>query len=180
MTQWCAGFIKRYGALLRAVCAFTIFTTPNLTYAENTVTTVGWVEDVLLSDAGLRVKAKLDTGAKTSSIDADIVDSATRKHAGDMIVFSILGEDPAHGKTFERKIVRMVRIKKKGGGYIRRPVVEMTFCIAGKTIQEEVNLANRENFIYPVLIGRNMMRHTGLVIDPTRTHITNPTCKPKM
>jgi hypothetical protein len=97
-----------------------------------------------------------------------------------MIVFSILGEDPSRGKTFERKIVRMVRIKKKGGGYIRRPVVEMTFCVAGKTIREEVNLANRENFIYPVLIGRNMMRHAGLLIDPSRTHITNPACKPEL
>lgn len=146
-------------------------------------TTVGWVEVVVLQDVGLRVKAKLDTGAKTSSIDAEIIDIAksnkTKKfRAGEKVVFTVLGDDPSEKKTFEREIVRYVRIKKKGGGFIRRPVIEMSFCVAGVLVTEEVNLANRENFIYPVLIGRNMMQHAGLLIDASRTFISKPNCKP--
>nr|WP_232224186.1 RimK/LysX family protein [Mastigocladopsis repens] len=34
----------------------------------------------------------------------------------------------------------------------------MKFCIAGRWIEEEVNLAERDNFNYPVLIGRNMLK----------------------
>lgn len=141
---------------------------------------VGWVEEVLLDDVDMKVKAKMDTGAKTSSIDAEIIDIAKsaksqKGRPGDTVVFSV----SANGKkkTFEREIVRYVRIKKKGGGYIRRPVIEMTFCLAGKSITEEVNLANRENFIYPVLVGRNMMVHAGLAIDPARTLLSRPRCK---
>jgi hypothetical protein len=141
---------------------------------------VGWVEEVRLNEVGLKVKAKMDTGAKTSSIDAEIIDIAksgsTKKgRSGDTVVFSVAANGDK--KTFEREIVRYVRIKKKGGGYIRRPVIEMTFCIAGRSITEEVNLANRENFIYPVLVGRNMIAHAGLAIDPARTLLSRPNCK---
>jgi hypothetical protein len=122
----------------------------------------------------------MDTGAKTSSIDAEIIDIAKsgkskKDRPGETVVFSVSAGDEK--KTFEREIVRYVRIKKKGGGYIRRPVIEMTFCIAGRNITEEVNLANRENFIYPVLIGRNMMAHADLAIDPSRTLLSRPNCK---
>jgi len=146
-------------------------------------TRVGWVEHVRLADVGLVVKAKMDTGAKTSSIDAEIIDivksGEKKKHAtGEKVVFTVMNDELKEKKTFEREIVRYVRIKKKGGGYIRRPVITMTFCIAGKRVEEEVNLANRENFIYPVLVGRNMLADAGLVVDGGATLVTRPHCEP--
>lgn len=141
---------------------------------------VGWVEPIGLNEVGTVVRGKLDTGAKTSSIDAEIIDirktGKASKHAtGDTVVFSITLED-GKKKTFERDVRRYVRIKKKGGGYIRRPVIGMSFCIADRLVHEEVNLANREGFIYPVLVGRNMMQHAKIVIDASKTLITRPTC----
>lgn len=142
---------------------------------------VGWVEEVKIEDVDVTLKAKLDSGAKTSSIDAEIIDirkegKAKKGYTGEVVVFSV--KDRADkSNTFERKIVRYVRIKKKNaGGYIRRPVIVMEFCIAGRAVREEVNLANRENFIYPVLVGRNMMQHAGLAIDPARKHVSSPHC----
>jgi hypothetical protein len=142
---------------------------------------VGWVENVMIEDVDITLKAKLDTGAKTSSIDAEVIDIRKEgkrirgKYTGEVVVFSV--KDTADkSNTFERKIVRYVRIKKKNGGYLRRPVIEMAFCIAGRLVKEEVNLANRENFIYPVLVGRNMMQHADLAVDPARTFVSNPRC----
>lgn len=141
---------------------------------------VGWVEEVKIEDVDVTLKAKLDSGAKTSSIDAEIIDirkegKPKKGYTGEVVVFSV--KDRADkSNTFERKIVRYVRIKKKNGGYLRRPVIVMEFCIAGRAVREEVNLANRENFIYPVLVGRNMMQHAGLAIDPARTHVSSPHC----
>lgn len=142
---------------------------------------VGWVEEIAVSDVGTVVKAKLDTGAKTSSIDAEIIDirkvgKETKKTTGDSVVFAVALES-GKKKTFERDVKRYVRIKKKGGGFIRRPVIEMTFCIAGRLINEEVNLANREGFIYPVLVGRNMLQHAKLMVDSGAREATRPTCK---
>lgn len=143
---------------------------------------VGWVEEIAISEVGSIVRAKLDTGAKTSSIDAEIIDirktgeAVEGKTTGDTVVFSVSMEKGGK-KTFERAVNRYVRIKKKGGGFIRRPVITMSFCIAGRMISEEVNLANREGFIYPVLVGRNMMAHADLVIDAGKTFISRPTCE---
>ncbi len=142
---------------------------------------VGWIEEVRLSEVGTVVKAKMDTGATTSSIDSEIIDirksgEKTKDRSGETVVFSVMMDDGAP-KTFEREIKRYVRIKLKGGGYVRRPVIEMRFCIAGREVTEEVNLANRENFIYPVLIGRNMMRHADLVINPAAKHLSQPYCR---
>ncbi len=142
---------------------------------------VGWVEEVLLTDVGIRVRAKLDTGAKTSSIDSEIIDirksgKQTKTSTGDTVVFSVDAVDGAP-KTFEREVIRYVRIKLKGGGFVRRPVIKMNFCIAGREVEEEVNLANRENFIYPVLVGRNMMAHADLAINAGVTMTARPICK---
>lgn len=142
---------------------------------------VGWVEEVLLADVGIRVKAKMDTGAKTSSIDSEIIDirktgKKTKHTTGESVIFSVDAID-GPPKTFEREIIRYVRIKLKGGGFTRRPVIRMKFCIAGRAVEEEVNLANRENFIYPVLVGRNMMAHADLAIDASATMMSRPICK---
>ncbi len=142
---------------------------------------VGWIEDVLLSDVNVRVKAKIDTGATTSSIDAEIIDirktgKETKTTTGDTVVFSVKTEEGGP-KTFEREVKRYVKIKLKGGGFVRRPVIVMKFCIAGREVEEEVNLANRENFVYPVLVGRNMMHHANLLVNPSVTFITRPICK---
>lgn len=129
----------------------------------------------------------MDTGATTSSIDSEIIDikkTGEKKHdengklidTGETVLFSVKGEGD-EVKTFERPVKRFVRIKAKNGGFIRRPVIMMDFCIAGRQVSEEVNLANRENFIYPVLIGRNMMKDAGLVVNPAATFLGRPICK---
>lgn len=142
---------------------------------------VGWIEEIAISEVGTVVKAKLDTGAKTSSIDAEIIDirktgKETPTSTGDTIVFALTLKEGTI-KTFERAVNRYVRIKKKGGGYIRRPVITMQFCIAGRKVQEEVNLANREGFVYPVLVGRNMMRDADIMIDASKMFLSRPTCE---
>jgi hypothetical protein len=143
---------------------------------------VGWIENVRIKDIDLHLKAKMDTGATTSSIDAEIIDikkiaPRRRGFTGETAVFSMTDDDGARKKVFERHVVRYVRIKKKDGGYIRRPVVEMTFCIAGHEVMQEVNLADRGNFLYPVLVGRNMLSHAELLVDASRTFLTRPTCR---
>lgn len=142
---------------------------------------VGFIEEIAVSDVGTLVLAKLDTGAKTSSIDAEILDirktgKETKASTGDSVVFAVELKN-GKKKTFERDVRRYVRIKKKGGGFIRRPVIAMTFCIAGRSVNEEVNLANREGFNYPVLVGRNMLEHAKLMVDSGAREVSRPTCK---
>lgn len=157
--------------------------------------TVGWVESLYVEAIDTHFMAKLDTGAKTSSIGADVIDiveytpappphrAPGQEHPGEgvagRIIFAIEDEE-GRRKTLERDIIRFARIKKKGNaGFIRRPVVRMRFCLAGRVIEDEVNLAVRDRFIYPVLIGRNMLEKGGLVVDAARMTTAPSTCPSK-
>jgi hypothetical protein len=142
---------------------------------------MGWVENVFVEDIDAKLKAKLDTGATTSSMRAEVVNVVRpaykegEKKPKRRVIFQI---EDADGKTdtLERQLVRWVRIKDKKGGYQRRPVVVMEFCVAGRLVQSEVNLAPRKDFVYPVLVGRNMLRDGGIIVDPSKTFTAHARC----
>ena len=138
----------------------------------------GWIENVLVSDARLPMKAKLDSGAKTTSIDADIL-KTFEKDGKEHVLFRVTineGEESETTEVYESEIKRWVRIKTKKGGYIRRPVIEKTICIGKQRITGEVNLAERSHFVYPLLIGRNMLQGR-ILVDTAKTFTSNPKCK---
>lgn len=135
---------------------------------------VGWVENVVLDISDIKVKAKLDTGAKTSSIRADVI-KVFKKDGKNRVLYSMKNED-GEDKVFDSALNRWARIKKKEGGFVRRPVITMEICLAGHTIKGEVNLADRPNMIYPVLIGRNMLQDK-FILNPGKTFLTKPVCK---
>ena len=144
--------------------------------SEQPIQTVGWVEKTKISGVKSTVKAKLDTGATTTSINAEILEKPdVNSEAGGMIKFRFL-DGEGNKEIFERSIVRWTEIKSREGRDLRRPVVRMKLCVAGRWIEEEVNLADRDDFNYPILVGRNMLGKAKLVIDSSRTFTTEPTC----
>jgi hypothetical protein len=145
---------------------------------NQTKSIVGYLEKIVVQHIDKEFEAKLDTGADTTSIHADVIELKKKsKKAGEegYVVFTI-GNSEDTSKHIKKPLVRIVKIIERTGGYIKRPVVEMTFCIAGKLVTEEVNLANRDRFNYDVLIGRNMLEHAGLVVDSGTTYTTKPNC----
>ena len=142
---------------------------------------MGWVEHVFIDDIDARLKAKLDTGATTSSMRAEVINIVRpaykegEKKPKRRVIFQV---EDADGKTntLERELVRWVRIKDKKGGLQRRPVVKMTFCVAGRLVRSEVNLAPRKDFIYPILVGRNMLRDGGIIVDSSKTFTAHARC----
>ncbi|MGB1557231.1 MAG: ATP-dependent zinc protease [Oceanococcaceae bacterium] len=137
----------------------------------------GWIEKVLLEPGAIPLKAKLDTGAKTSSLHALNIESF--KRAGERWVrFTLDVEDTTgkkHSEVLERRRVRGVRIKEHEGEYDRRPVVQMSFCLDGQRHSAEFTLADRSRFIYPVLLGREFLAGNVLV-DASETFTTKATC----
>ncbi len=135
----------------------------------------GWVEQAVVSSERIQMKAKLDTGAMTSSLHAVNIHRFKRQGQR-MVRFDI--EDPENGErvTIERPLARKVRIKESDTGeYSQRPVVDLWLCIGdiGKTV--EVNLVDRSHFIYPLLVGRNFMAGAVLV-DSDETFTRSPSC----
>ena len=135
----------------------------------------GWIETVKVSEQGLRLKAKLDTGAATSSLDAKNI-RRFRRGKKRLVRFSL--QDPESGDelTLERPLVRVVRIKRHDGKHQRRPVIELDVCLGELVRSVEFSLIDRAQFIYPVLLGRSALQQYA-VVDPELTFTRKPDCR---
>lgn len=134
--------------------------------------TMGWIEYARLEGEVL-VKAKLDTGAKTSSIHGTHL-KIFKRNGEKWLRFTFEERDGETKKMFkkvyEKKIVRHVRIKDHKSKSRRRPVVEMNFELAGKTYSTQFSVTDRDKFIYPILLGRRFLKDVA-VIDPSQIFI---------
>ena len=149
--------------------------TQGVSLNKTDVKTVGWIENGKISGIDKDIKFKLDTGAKTTSINAEILEKPdSESESGGMIKFRYTNTDGV-SKVFERPVERWVEIKDKG----RRPVVKMEFCVAGRLIEEEANLADRDDFNYSVLIGRNMLKKGKLAVSSAESFTAKPNCQAK-
>lgn len=136
---------------------------------------LGWVERVLLTDPGLMLKAKLDSGAETSSLDAHII-KKFRKDGKRWIRFGIV--DPNSGEEFVlvRERRRTIGVVQHEGTNQVRPTVMVEICVADRLLEVEVSLVDRSEFSYPLLLGRRALKSFAL-IDPGNTYLTRPQCK---
>ena len=132
----------------------------------------GWIERVKLAEAELAIDAKLDTGADTSSLNAPDPESF-EKDDQDWVRFTVKNST-GDEHTFERPVERMVRIRSASGTG-RRYVVKMEVCVGDVKRETEVNLADREDLSYQMLIGRSFMEDYVLV-DSASKHTRDPVC----
>ncbi|MEM9682500.1 MAG: RimK/LysX family protein [Pseudomonadota bacterium] len=140
-------------------------------YAGYTV--IGEVERVTIFPERFDIRAKVDTGAKTSSIDAEVLETETRGETNWVRVRVFGDEDRTH--ELELPVVRYVRIRRAGVPVERRPVVRMRICLGTIMTDAEVNLAERRRLSYRMLLGSDLLAGRFLV-DPGEDFLTQPFC----
>ncbi len=162
----------RYGRL--GFCVGALFCCAAANADIETRVIFGWVEKIRLEADGIELKAKLDTGANTSSINAEDIE-VFRRDGERWVAFSII--DPESGKAirYERPRTRAVRIRRGDGTFDRRQVVEMRVCFGTYLRTFEITLADRSELTYPMLIGRNALEGLALV-DPAETFLQDYDC----
>lgn len=135
-------------------------------------TIVGWREWVSLPEAGVPwIKAKLDTGARTSSLHAFDLEEVTRGD-GTVVRFGIhpwqdTGEDAV---VVECPIHDRRSVRSSSGHTEERIVVLMDVVLRGRTVRVEVTLTNRDEMGFRMLIGRQALRR-GFVVDAARSFL---------
>jgi hypothetical protein len=135
---------------------------------------VGWIENVSIYPGNMKVKAKLDTGARNSSLNAQNLEQFKRD--GENWIRFELKNYKNRLEIFEAKVIRTARIKQLNDKPDIRPVIKLGICI-GNTYQEvEVNLEDRSGFNYQMLIGRSFLKGS-FIIDPERAFTIKPNCQ---
>ncbi|MFM9874217.1 MAG: ATP-dependent zinc protease [Fimbriimonadaceae bacterium] len=136
---------------------------------SNTPITIGWLEKVSFPDWGIsRLIAKIDTGAKTSSIHAENI---TEREDG-QIEFDVITRI---GKT--NKIVqitcpynRKTSVRSSSGRAQNRYVVQTRMILGGVEKEIEITLSSRKKMLRRVLIGRTTLANS-FIVDVSQKHI---------
>ena len=135
--------------------------------------TIGWVENVGVSPGNTLIKAKIDTGADSSSLHCDCITPYERD--GDLWVRFSITDINDKSVSYEKKIVRTVQVKRHFGNVQERLVVRMGFCIGDQYGETDVSLVDRSGFNYDLLIGRNFLKDR-FIVDPAKKFTTEPSC----
>lgn len=133
----------------------------------------GWTEFVSFPRIGLRLNAKLDTGAKTSALDGRDLVRFVRN--GQPWIRFRLPTASGHSAPIERPILRTAKVKRAGTPTQMRPVIALQICVAGISGMAQFTLNDRRGMAYPVLLGRRFLAGR-LLVDPAATDLNADAC----
>ena len=137
---------------------------------------IGWREWLSLPDLGLpAIKAKIDTGARTSSLHATVLDEYERD--GEQFVRFAVDFPQQH----VRQVCEAVHIDWRGitssnGKTQRRRIIKTPLKIGDVEFRAEISLANRADMRFPMLIGRSSLRRR-FVVDSGHSWMQTPNRK---
>lgn len=126
---------------------------------------IGWREHLALPDLGIQeVKAKIDTGARSSAL-----------HAFDVVIFECDGKkrvrfkvhpyqrDTTRTVTAEAELLEQRQVRSSGGHSQIRPVIQTIVELNSNRWLIELTLTNRDVMGFRMLLGRQAVRRRFLV-----------------
>ena len=136
-----------------------------MTMTETELVTLGWREWLSLPDLGImHIKAKVDTGARTSALHAFYVDPYRYKGA-EWVRFGIHPIQQNNEFSQECKAIVLDRklVSDSGGHKEERYFIETTFVVGEKHWRAQLTLTNRDSMRFRMLLGRTALQGRFLV-----------------
>ena len=125
--------------------------------------TVGWRELVDLPELGLRgLPAKIDTGARTSSLHGKVLETFERD-GQQFVRFAVDFPDQHVQQVCEAVHVDWRGITSSNGETQRRMIIKTPLRIGPLKFRAEISLADRSDMKFPMLIGRSSLRRRFVV-----------------
>lgn len=180
MNCWCSSSSFQRTTKVASFSGDTIFlkefTLPN----AQTKPIIGWREWVKFPDLGIGfIKAKVDTGARTSSLHAYEVE-VVKMRGKEYVHFSVYTEQRKSNPSIRTKaeILEYRNVKSSNGVSTKRPVILTTIKILGELWPIELTLANRDEMGFRMLLGRESFRGRALV-DANKSYYSDKPIKKK-
>lgn len=130
--------------------------------AEEQILMVGETEYIYVKDSDYAYDSRIDTGATTCSIHAEEIIPFERDGES-WVKFKLVNFKNKERIELERRVTRVAQIKRHGFDSQERYVVKLIVVIDNKEAKVEFSLADRANYTYPLLVGRNLLRGQAVV-----------------
>ena len=133
---------------------------------------IGWREVITLPQLGIeKIKAKIDTGARSSALHAFNIKELQRE-GKQIIQFQVhpVQRDNKTTITSEAELLEYRKIRNSGGIAQLRPVIKTEVNLGGQSWTIELTLTNRDVMGFRMLLGRQAVRNKFLV-DPGRSFL---------
>ena len=134
--------------------------------------TIGWREWLALPELRIpAIKAKIDTGARTSALHAFFVEPFT-KDGLQMVRFGVhpLQKRLDLDVVCEAPVKDYRSVSDSGGHREMRYVIETEIRLGGRAVRAELTLTNRDNMRFRMLLGRTAM--SGMSVLPDKSYLT--------
>lgn len=129
-------------------------------------TVLGWREWVALPDWNVEaIKAKVDTGARTSALHAFDLETFDRDDAR-WVRFAIhpWQRSARDELVVEARPIDHRTVTSSSGTRTKRPVIKVPIVLGGRTVDVELTLTRRDDMGFRMLIGRQALKQ-GFVVD---------------
>ncbi len=171
--------MKNLSWTAKAIFLFFLILSDASSFAETALSTdgmrvAGWIENVSIFPGNLKIKAKLDTGARNSSLNANHIEKFERD--GVNWVRFKLKNWKGRTENIEARVIRMATIKQHGDKSMTSPVIRLGICLGNVFKEVEVNLEDRRKFNYQMLIGRSFLQKS-ILVDSSVTFTVQPDCQ---
>ena len=133
---------------------------------------LGWREWLALPDFGVRsIKAKLDTGARSSSLHVEAIEEFERD-GRTWVRFALDAKTRSGRKArwFEAPLADRRRVTDSGGTSALRPFIRTQVSIGGDRFEIETNLTDRRGMMFPMLLGRTALAGR-IIVDPAQSFV---------
>lgn len=147
---------------------------------SNELLTFGWREWVSLPDLGIaQIKAKVDTGARTSALHAFELNPYS-ENGRERVEFRLhpVQKDNKTIITCTADVVDKRVVTDSGGHKEERFVIRTLLKIGGHQWPIEVTLTARDDMLFRMLIGRTAMKSRA-VVNPARSYVVGKKKKVK-
>lgn len=133
---------------------------------------VGWQERVDLPLLGLtNLKAKIDTGARTSALHATDIRTFERDGVP-WVRFHTRFDDDAHDTDVECPIHDRRDVKNTSGIPESRIVIRTKFRISDRLWKIDLSLTERTEMKFRMIVGRTALRGHSILVNPAKRNLT--------
>ncbi|MDB9838549.1 RimK/LysX family protein [bacterium] len=133
---------------------------------------IGWIEHLALPDLGLmNVRAKIDTGARTSALHATDIETFMQDDV-EMVRFAAQLDEGQAPVVIETPVYDRREIKNTSGIPEMRIVIRTKLQLTDRKWSITVSLSDRSNMRFPMIVGRTALKKHNIAVHTRSANLT--------